>query len=213
MSEVYDLTPDEELVAHARDQRLGDIRAFSQLVERYQGRVQANCRHLTGSELDADDLTQEVFVKAYFALGAFEERSQFYTWLYRIKANHCINYNVAKRRRQHMHAAMPEHRTPESARVAATGVQDIVADERRERINKTLANLSETIRVPLMLRDADDLSYQEIADLLGLSLSAVKMRIKRGRQEFRDRYREVDVHNADSAITELATVPLPQDGQ
>lgn len=65
--------------------------------------------------------------------------------------------------------------------------------------NPTLADMSDTLRVPLMLRDADELPYEEIAEPLDIGRSAVKMRINRGRREFRERYRALDVHGADHA--------------
>ena len=83
---------DEELLAQAQAAQEGDFRAFEELVERYRGKVKTNCRHLTRSPADAEDLAQEVFVKAYFALERFEGRSAFRTWLQRIKVNHCLNH-------------------------------------------------------------------------------------------------------------------------
>ena len=88
---------DEALVAQVRQSRDADTRAFEQLVRRHQRRVLANCRYMTNAHHDAEDLAQEVFVKAYFALEGFEGRSQFKTWLQRLKINHCLNY---LRRRQ-----------------------------------------------------------------------------------------------------------------
>jgi RNA polymerase sigma-70 factor (ECF subfamily) len=68
------------------------MRAFETLVQRHQSRVLANCRYLTRSSPDSEDLAQEVFVKAYFGLKGFEGRAQFKTWLQRIKVNHCLNF-------------------------------------------------------------------------------------------------------------------------
>lgn len=194
---------DESLVAEAQREaaRQGSTKSYEQLVQRYQGRVLANCRHLTSAATDVEELAHEIFVKAYFALPQFEARSQFYTWLYRIKANHCINHNVSRRRREPISEPMPEFVLPKSATVPATGLRNLMADEQRDRINRTLDGMTETLRVPLMLRDADGLTYDEIAALLRVSLSAVKMRINRGRLEFRQRYRALDVHDADLQFT------------
>ena len=70
----------------------GDMGAFETLVERHRNRVMANCRYISGSPADAEDLAQEVFVKAFFGLQNFEGRAQFATWLNRIKVNHCLNF-------------------------------------------------------------------------------------------------------------------------
>ncbi|HHN74324.1 MAG TPA: sigma-70 family RNA polymerase sigma factor, partial [Acidobacteria bacterium] len=83
---------DDQLVETAKSAPPGDMRAFEQLVERYQRSVHTNCRYLGGSESDAEDLAQEVFIKAFFGLQRFEGRAQFKTWLQRIKVNHCLNH-------------------------------------------------------------------------------------------------------------------------
>src|ERR1700735_816034 len=84
--------PDEELVQKARKAPEGDLRAFEQLVLRYQRRVVANCRYITRDRNNAEDLAQEVLVKAFFGLPRFEGRSSFAGWLQRIKINHCLNH-------------------------------------------------------------------------------------------------------------------------
>ena len=83
---------DRELVAAALQALPGDYRAFEELVLRHQTRIMNNCRILSGSAETAEDLAQEVFVKAYFGLRSFERRSAFRTWLQRIKVNHCLNF-------------------------------------------------------------------------------------------------------------------------
>jgi len=168
-----------------------NARAYQELVERYQERVMANCRYLAGSPTDAEDLAQEVFVKAYFGLPSFQGRAQFGTWLRRVKTNHCLNF--VKRRR-----AAPVSLDQVSPSASAALVVDprgerqaMLSDERR-RIDRTLGSMTETLRVPLVLRDMDEFSYQEIAERLGVGLSAIKMRIKRGRAEFRRIYENLD---------------------
>lgn len=180
--------PDEALVEVLRTGPVDDVRAFEVLVERYQARILANCRYLTRSHEAAEDLAQEVFVKAFFALRSFEGRSSFRTWLQRIKVNHCLNH---LRRTQgavmvdlddQVAAGHEALRLPPSADV------DIDAAKDRDRIVAVLDGMSDTLRIPLMLRDGDGHSYEDIAAELGISLSAVKMRIKRAREEFRLRF-------------------------
>lgn len=175
---------DEELVEASRRSPSGDMRAFEHLVERHQGRVLANCRYLTGSPSDAEDLAQEVFVKAYFGLARFEGRAKFSTWIRRIKVNHCLNH---MRRMRAPLVSLEESGVADQKelRVRPEAERNVHALEQRRRIGETLDALSEALRVPLILRDADGLSYQEIAEHLGIGLSAVKMRIKRAREEFR----------------------------
>src|SRR5262245_58873725 len=87
---------DDDLVRQTLKAGAGDRRAFEILVKRYQARVVANCRHITRDFNYAEDLAQEVFVKAFFALNRFEGRSSFKTWLQKIKVNHCLNHLKAK---------------------------------------------------------------------------------------------------------------------
>src|SRR5271156_3390500 len=84
--------PDEELLQQARKAPEGDLRAFERLVLLYQKRVVANCRYITRDPNNAEDLAQEVLVKAFFGLRGFERKSSFAHWLQRIKINHCLNH-------------------------------------------------------------------------------------------------------------------------
>ncbi len=176
---------DEELVQMAAAAPPGDLRAAESLVLRHQRRVLTNCRYLTRSPGDAEDLAQEVFVKAIFSLRRFEGRSLFKTWLQRIKINHCLNFLRKMEGREHVPLDEPATQAAEELQAPPQAEAEIRARRQRERIRKVLDAMSDTLRVPLLLRDMDGLSYQEIAEALGLGLSAVKMRIKRAREEFR----------------------------
>ena len=88
---------DAELLHAAQSAPEGDLRAFEELVRRYQNRIRANCRYLTRDDNNVEDLTQEVFVKAYFGLSKFEGRSTFRHWIKRIKVNHCLNHMGRKK--------------------------------------------------------------------------------------------------------------------
>ena len=150
----------------------------------------ANCRYLTRAAADSEDLAQEVFLKAFFALERFEGRSTFTTWIQRIKINHCLNYIEKKKRRPTVDVDSPDIAHREELRVAPQADRRLKAMSDRERIVHILDTLTENLRVPLVLRDADGASYQEISEQLGIGLSAVKMRIKRAREEFRARWLE-----------------------
>ncbi len=179
---------DESLVEQVRSGPRGDLRAFEQLVNRHQGFVHTNCRHMSGSAEDAQDLTQEVFVKAFFGLARFEGRSSFGSWVKRIKVNHCLNYLRRKRGKQFVDVDDPVNESEHELQVAPGVDRGLESQDAQDRIRLVLNELPETLRLPLILRDLDGLSYQEIADELKLGLSATKMRIKRGREDFRQRY-------------------------
>ncbi len=179
---------DEALVELARQRGDHDARPFDVLVRRYQGMVKANCRAITRSAADAEDLAQEVFLKAFFGLKRFEGRAPFRNWLQRIKVNHCLNH-LRKTRGTVMldiDEVPPEHH--DAMQTAAGAHEALETADERERIVAVLDTMSDALRIPLMLCDGDGHSYEEIAVHLGISLSAVKMRIKRGRAQFRERF-------------------------
>jgi RNA polymerase sigma-70 factor, ECF subfamily len=179
---------DEELLRAARAAPEGDLRAFEQLVQMHQKRILADCRYLTGGDNDSEDLAQEVFVKAFFGLRGFEGRSTFRHWLQRIKVHHCLNH--LKRQEGKAAVGIDEEAAGnfEQLRTEPAAERNLELAEERERISGILNSMPATLRVPLVMRDMDELSYEEIAASLGVGLSAVKMRIKRAREHFRNRY-------------------------
>jgi RNA polymerase sigma-70 factor, ECF subfamily len=179
---------DEELLQKAIGAAEGDLRAFEQLVRQHQRRIVADCRYMTREENSAEDLAQEIFLKAFFGLRSFEGRSSFRHWLQRIKVHHCLNH--IKKQEGKKQVVIDEETTEASAQlqVPPTAQKDFEALDDRQRIARILDSLPSKLRLPLIMRDMDELSYEEIAVSLGLGLSAVKMRIKRAREEFRCRY-------------------------
>jgi RNA polymerase sigma-70 factor (ECF subfamily) len=176
---------DKELVERAQSAATGDLRAFESLVQRHQEIILANCRFLTGSPEDAQDLAQEVFVKAFFGLPKFEGRASFGSWVKRIKVNHCLNFLRKRRGKRFVDIEDPEAQVQPELQVAASAEDRAAARDERDRIQRTLEQMPDTLRVPLIMRDLDGMAYQEIADALKLGLSSTKMRIKRGREQFR----------------------------
>jgi RNA polymerase sigma-70 factor (ECF subfamily) len=179
---------DDSLVQRARSAPTGDTRAFETLVKRHQEKILANCRFLTGSADDAQDLAQEVFIKAFFGLKRFEGRSAFGSWVQRIKVNHCLNFIRKRKGKSFVDVDDPLTEVEPELHVAAKAEKQVKAQDERDRIRQVLDQLPETLRLPLLMRDLDGMSYQEIAEILKIGLSAVKMRIKRGREEFRRLY-------------------------
>jgi len=183
-----DLRTDDDLVSLARAAGTRDTRPFTALVQRHQGFVVANCRAITRSPADAEDLAQEVFVKAFFALRHFEGRAAFRTWIGRIKVNHCLNHLRKMRGTVMVDIDQPEAQTHPGLAVQPTAHTEVASAADRQHIIAILDTMPDTLRIPLMLRDADGQSYEEIAARLAIGLSAVKMRIKRAREMFRERF-------------------------
>jgi RNA polymerase sigma-70 factor (ECF subfamily) len=185
--------PDEELLQEARKAPEGDLRAFEQLVLRYQRRVVANCRYITRDQNNAEDLAQEVLVKAFFGLTRFEGRSSFAGWLQRIKVNHCLDH--LKKQAGRSFVGIEEQSVDEfdQLKVLVTAAELAEAISDRRLVSVVLDSIPNTLRIPLILSDMDGLAYDEVAQSLGISLSATKMRIKRGREVFRERYQKVQL--------------------
>ncbi|NNK65094.1 MAG: sigma-70 family RNA polymerase sigma factor [Gemmatimonadetes bacterium] len=179
---------DEELVERIRSSDRSDLREFEELMNRHAPRVMTNCRHLTGSPTDAEDLTQEVFVKVFFRLDRFEGRGAFGAWIQRIKVNHCLNHLKKQKRRRDVGLDDPSVATAEQLHTPARADAALESWDDRAVIGEVLGLMGDTLRIPLVMCDVDGFAYQEIADHLGVGLSAVKMRIKRGREEFRRLY-------------------------
>lgn len=186
-SDQLDGLTDEELVRLAQSKLIGDTRAFRSLLMRHQGKVAANCRYMTRSQEDVDDLVQEVFVKAYFALGRFRGDAQFWTWLKRIKINHCLTF-IKSNKSSFVVDIDSTAEDREEFRVDPKVDQDFKSVTKRKLVRATLESLPEKLRVALVLCDLDGLTYEEVSETLGISLSAARMRIKRGRDEFKKRY-------------------------
>jgi RNA polymerase sigma-70 factor, ECF subfamily len=182
---------DEELLQQAREAPEGDLRAFEKLVLRYQRRVVGNCRYITRDPNNAEDLAQEVLVKVFFGLRGFEGRSSFGSWLQRIKINHCLNYLKKQGGRSYVGVEEREVEEFDQLQVQATAEQQAGVIGDRQLISEVLDSMSNTLRIPLVLCDMDELSYEEVAQSLRISLSAAKMRIKRAREEFRERFQKM----------------------
>jgi RNA polymerase sigma-70 factor, ECF subfamily len=182
---------DEELLQQVREAPEGDLRAFEKLIRRYQGMVVANCRHITRDPNNAEDLAQEVLVKAFFGLRSFEGKSSFQSWLKQIKIDHCLNHLKEQAGQPYVGIEEREVEAFDQLQVPATAEEWADAISDRQLISDVLDSMPNTLRIPLVLCDMDALSYEEVAQSLGIGLSATKMRIKRGREEFRKRYQRM----------------------
>jgi RNA polymerase sigma-70 factor (ECF subfamily) len=179
---------DEELVRLCQKQLPGDPRPFRALMDRYCDQVINTAYRFLGDPHDAEEVAQEVFLKVYRGLPAFRSESSFSTWLYRITVNTCKN--ELRRRSRQPTLLDPDLESVGIPLPAVPSAEEVViARQERDAIQETLNCLSVTDRETLILRDVQGLSYQEIAEVLGISLSAAKMRVRRARLAFRELYR------------------------
>ena len=167
----------------------GDEKAFEEIVRRYQRQV-ANIIFLTlGSREEVDDLSQEVFVRVFRSLNRFEFDSSLYSWIYRIAVNLCIDEIRRKRIRKLIPLDFLSEKRIEGekhSREETTGAEQLLQKEKQEIIRRALDRLSPLHRTVILLREYQDLSYDDIAKTLRISPQAVKSRIFRAREELRE---------------------------
>lgn len=184
------MTPplESDLVRQAQQAPEGDTRAFEQLLLLHHKRILANCRLLTRDDGNYEDLAQEVFVKAYFGLNSFQGNSTFGHWLRRIKVNHCLNHIKREDGKKALDISDQALEQDSRLHVTATAEQALQAADEKSRVQRILEAMPLNLRAALVMCDMDEFSYEETAKALGIGLSAAKMRIKRGREEFRRLY-------------------------
>jgi RNA polymerase sigma-70 factor (ECF subfamily) len=160
--------------------RAGDVAAFERLMRRYERLVLVTALRLAGSMPDAQDISQEVFLKLYRNLGKLEEDA-LTTWLYRVTVNAC--YDLRRRR-----GRRPESPVEEAGQLAAAGdnpQQALTEAERRRVLELSLRMLPEKERAAIVLRDLEGLPTPEVARVLGSSEATVRSQISKGRVKMR----------------------------
>jgi RNA polymerase sigma-70 factor, ECF subfamily len=184
---------DEHLLVAAA--KRGDTGAFEELVNRYEGKIYRLTMNITRNREDAEDAMQDAFLKSYSHLKDFQEDSRFYTWLVRIAANEAL-MRLRKRRPNQVSLDEPfegeEDLLPrEIEDWGPSPEQRFAQTEMREILSEVIDNLEPDFRVVFVLRDIEELSTEETARTLGISVPAVKSRLLRARLKLRqklDRY-------------------------
>lgn len=171
-----------DLVAAARG---GDREAFDELVRETFADTYTLAFRLVGHEEDARDVVQEAYLRAYRGLGNFRGDAQFTTWLYRITAN-CASTYLGKRRR-HRHEEMPVDDLMPDTHFVGDPAANSEASALRGELNVALQELPPKLRTVVVLRDVYDLPHEAIAEELGISESAAKVRLHRARRQLRER--------------------------
>ncbi|HEY5961045.1 MAG TPA: sigma-70 family RNA polymerase sigma factor [Polyangiaceae bacterium] len=188
---------DRDLVEAAQG---GDVRAYGTLVERYQQRIYRLTAHMLKSAADADDVTQDTFVRAFKALERFDGRSEPFTWIYRIAIN--LSLNVLRARRVRRHSTTDDDPRLEAQLVERRpGYADPAGDSSDRETFATLSaamdSLSETLRTTLVLVCVDGQSHADAAKILGCPEGTVAWRVHEARRKLRERLLEAGVDLSD----------------
>src|SRR5260221_2321305 len=184
--------------------REGDREAFGRLVRRHQRRVYAAALHILNNHSDADDATQEAFVRAYRGLASFDGRSDFFTWLYRITVNTALNAlrggkrGAALAQRGGVEAAHVGGRPEALGQPAADPAQKSQQASEIQRVLAAIAELSPSLRVTIVLATIEELPHKQIAEILEIPEGTVAWRVNEARRLLRLRL-EAPTQSASSA--------------
>jgi len=183
---------DDELV---RESQAGDTRAFDELVNRYQDKVYRLAYKILRHEEDAAEALQDAFLSAFRGIKKFKAESTFSTWLYRVATNAAL---MRYRRRREPHVSLEQSQSPnqdaepiEVPDWSSQPLEELLDLETREVMEASMARLHEDLRTVFVLRDVEGLSNAEVAEVLDVSVAAVKSRLHRARVALRedlDRY-------------------------
>ncbi|MEM8933634.1 MAG: sigma-70 family RNA polymerase sigma factor, partial [Acidobacteriota bacterium] len=174
--------PDLDL---AQRHRYGDAAAFEEVYARFADMIYNLCYRMAGNRQEAEDLTQEVFLRIHRHLARFDGRAALKTWIYRVTLNHCRSklgrkkYPTADLREETEEGGVQlvdERRGPE---------EQALADDAARRISRALRQVAPKFREAVILRDIEGMSYDEIAEVLGVRIGTVRSRIARGRDRLR----------------------------
>jgi RNA polymerase sigma-70 factor, ECF subfamily len=178
--------------------RNGDREAFGRLVRRHQRRVYAAALHILGNHSDADDATQEAFVRAFKGLSTFDGRADFFTWLYRITVNTALNSlrggkrGAALSQKSGQEAAHVGGRPEALGQPGADPAKTAQTSAEMSRVIDAIAELSPSLRVTLVLATIEDLPHKQIAEILEIPEGTVAWRVNEARRLLRQRLGSVE---------------------
>ena len=191
-----------------RGLRAGIDEAYEELIQRFQQPVYSIVYRLLGNPNDSSDVVQDVFIKIFRSVGSFREQSSLRTWIYRIAVNEAHNHRRWFSRHCRREVSLENEREEQSSSLelapdpGRSPFDQALDSEHRQLIEQALTRINPTFRTAVLLRDIENLSYEEIAEILQLSLGTVKSRILRGREALR---RELTQQRADPGLAQVYT--------
>jgi RNA polymerase sigma-70 factor (ECF subfamily) len=180
------------LIAAARG---GDADAFSRLMQANQDRIYSSILRQVRDEHKAADICQETFIQAYRAIGTYEDRARFSTWVYRIAMNvitsHYRHERAQKRGGDQARASLDVEGMPEPGAGERTPDELVAADDVGVQVRAAIDELEDEYKQVILMRDLQDMSYEEIADLLEIPPGTVRSRLHRGRERLKEKLRHL----------------------
>lgn len=183
---------DAALVKKAKE---GDGKAYDELIILYKDAVQGVIYRMVRNKQEAEDLTQEAFIKAYNSINSFNEEYAFSTWLFKIATNNCIDYfRKRKLKTQSMDQTVrykDDEIRQEYPDTEGRADKELLASEKTRLIKKAIDDLPEKYKTAIILRHTEEKSYEEIAEILDLPLGTIKARIFRAREMLKKSLKDV----------------------
>jgi RNA polymerase sigma-70 factor (ECF subfamily) len=167
-------------IALVRACQRGDIEAFEQIFRVYRNPVFRLAYRFTGNRDDAEDLTQEIFLKVFENIGSFRYESSFATWLYRIAVNTCMNFQRDKKPAESLGVTDDLGSSVSPEAICERG-------ELQRKIEAEIASLPNPLKIAFLLVVVEGMTYREASEILGLSVDALRMRVSRARQILREK--------------------------
>ena len=195
--EGLDLLSDAEIVEMCRKELPYDLTAFRELMRRYEGLVFNTCMKYIGSRSDAEEVAQDALVQVYHKLHQFQGRSSFKTWLYTIVRNFCYNRVsklARKREGKEQYESYSKQDEPDFA-VFDRGSE--IAD----RVQLAMDTMKDKEREVLVMKFTSGLTIQEISEVMGIGLSAAKMRLYRALDAFKEAYKTIDKNSSTQLLS------------
>lgn len=180
MTDTNKTSTDVELVKHTIEH--GDQQAFGELYDRYCSRVYNKCISFTKSQAEAEDLTHDIFLKAFLKMSTFKQNCSFYTWLYSITYHACIDYSRKHSSDNQDMVMAPEDVEKQRVTTYYEETEEDIEQIKAEYLKKVLATLEAPEKIILLMKYQDDMSIAEMQDVLGIGEGAVKMRLLRAKK-------------------------------
>lgn len=198
---MSDLPPNEPDPRTLDRFRKGDLTALAVVFKLYGTPVYRLARRMMGNQADAEDATQEIFLRTFEQADKFHGRSSLFTWLYRLAVRHCLNELKRRRRRDVREHALTDGDQLAYRETARSPLEHLVVKEESEFLDALLQSLAPNYRACILLREVQGLSYAEIAEHLEIPIGTVMSRLARARQVLRERLEQSDENWTPPGIT------------